>query len=360
MSDRLILRQPDDWHLHLRDGAMLTTVVPYTARQFARAIVMPNLVPPVTTVAAATAYRDRIRKAVPAESSFQPLMSCYLTDASDPNEIERGYTTKVWAAAKLYPAHATTNSAHGVTDMKKLTHVFERMQRIGMPLLLHGEVTEPGVDIFDRENVFIDKVLTKLLDDFPDLKIVLEHITTAEAVDFLMSVGSNIAATITPHHLMISRNALFEGGIRPHLYCLPIVKRERHRRALRRAATSGSAKFFLGTDSAPHAVHTKENACGCAGIFNAPFALELYAQVFDEEQALDKLEGFASLYGPAFYGLPANDRHAVLERGKGEVPTEIGAGNERLLPFAGPNGLTWRFMGLVEAAVSEARPRAGN
>lgn len=347
MDDQLTLRQPDDWHLHLRDGAMLETVLPYTARQFARAIVMPNLVPPVTTVAAAAAYRERILNALPKGSVFQPLMTCYLTDGTDPDEIERGYATKTWVAAKLYPAHATTNSAHGVTNLSKLSEVFERMQRLGMPLLLHGEVTDADIDIFDRESVFIEKVLSRLLDDFPGLKVVLEHITTAEAVDFLMTSKATLAATITPHHLMINRNAMFEGGIRPHLYCLPIVKRERHRRALRRAATSGNPKFFLGTDSAPHAAHTKENACGCAGVFNAPFALELYAQVFDEEGAIDKLEGFASLHGPAFYGLAANERHVVLGRGAYETPKEIGAEKRRLIPFAASGNLNWRFMGRV-------------
>lgn len=347
MSGELILLQPDDWHLHLRDGAMLQTVISYTARQFARAVIMPNLVPPVTTVAAATDYRERILNALPGGSAFQPLMTCYLTDGSDPDEIERGFVTKTWVAAKLYPAHATTNSAHGVTNLSKLSKVFERMQRMGMPLLVHGEVTDSDVDIFDRENVFIDKVLTRLLNHFPALKVVLEHITTAEAVDFVMDAGAALAATITPHHLLVNRNAMFEGGIRPHFYCLPIVKRERHRRALRRAAASGSAKFFLGTDSAPHAAHTKENACGCAGVFNAPFALELYAQAFEEEGALDKLEKFASVHGPAFYGLAINANRVVLERARSETPTEIGIGERRLIPFAAPGGLKWRFIGLA-------------
>jgi len=355
MTDRLIIRQPDDWHVHLRDGAMLGTVVSYTARQFARAIVMPNLVPPITRVDEAASYRDRIRKALPAGSQFTPLMTCYLTDGADPTEIEKGYTTKVWAAAKLYPAHATTNSAHGVTDLKKVRTALERMQRIGMPLLLHGEVTDPGIDIFDRENVFIDKVLTALLDDFPDLKIVMEHITTAEAVDFVMSAGASLAATITPHHLMINRNHMLVGGIRPHFYCLPVAKRERHRQALRRAAISGSPKFFLGTDSAPHAMHTKENDCGCAGIFNAPFALEAYAQVFEEEGALDRFEGFASLHGPSFYGLPANERCAVLERGAAPVPATLGSGKESVVPFLAGTTPAWRFVGLADADLSEAR-----
>jgi len=347
MTDRLIIRQPDDWHVHLRDGTMLGVVAAYTARQFARAIVMPNLVPPVTTVAEASRYRDRIRQSLAAGIDFTPLMTCYLTDDSSPTEIEKGHATKVWVAAKLYPAHATTNSAHGVTDLKKLRPVFESMQRIGMPLLLHGEVTDPSVDIFDRENVFIDQVLTRLLDDFPDLKIVLEHITTAEAVDFVMAMSENLAATITPHHLVINRNTMLVGGIRPHLYCLPIAKRERHRRALRRAATSGSPKFFLGTDSAPHAAHTKENACGCAGIFNAPFALETYAQVFDEEGALERLEGFASLHGPSFYGLPANERRVALERGGPLVPALIGDEKDGVVPFLSGTTLAWRFVGAV-------------
>lgn len=337
---------------------MLATVLPYTARQFGRAVVMPNLVPPVTTVRAASEYRDRIRRAVPPGSDFQPLMTCYLTDATDPREVERGFTTKVWAAAKLYPAHATTNSAHGVTDLKKLAPVFEVMQRRGMPLLVHGEVTDPAVDVFDRETAFIDQILIHMLDDFPDLKIVFEHITTSEAVDFVLSTGNNIAATITPHHLMINRNAMFAGGLRPHLYCLPVAKRESHRRALRRAATSGSPKFFLGTDSAPHPAAAKENACGCAGIFNAVNALEVYAQVFDEEGALDKLEGFASWHGPAFYGLPTNQRRVVLERGAADVPTEIHVGRERLVPFLAGTRLNWRFLGVVEAAARAAVPHA--
>ncbi len=348
MIDRLVIRQPDDWHVHLRDGPMLETVVPYTARQFRRAIAMPNLTPPVTTVTAALAYRDRIRAATPADVDFTPLMTCYLTDSTDPAEIEVGWTSKVFTAAKLYPAHATTNSAHGVTDLRRLTRVFETMQRLGMPLLLHGEVTDTDVDIFDREKVFIDLMLTQLLDDFPDMKIVLEHITTSEAVDFVLATGTNVAATITPHHLVINRNAIFAGGLQPHMYCLPVAKREGHRRALRRAATSGNKKFFLGTDSAPHVVHLKEAPCGCAGIFNAPQAMEIYARVFEDEKALDKLEAFASLNGPLFYGLPPNDRRVLLERQPAEVPMLItGADGQKIVPFLAGARLTWRFTGLV-------------
>jgi dihydroorotase len=357
MVDRLVLRQPDDWHVHLRDGAMLATVVPYTARQFRRAIVMPNLVPPVASTSAAEAYRDRILAAVPAGIEFQPLMTCYLTDASVPAEIERGWRSGVFVAAKLYPANATTNSAHGVTDLQKLYDVFEVMQRLGMPLLLHGEVTDPEVDVFDRENVFIDRVLTTLLDDFPDLKVVLEHITTAEAVEFVQSTPANLAATITPHHLVINRNAIFSGGLRPHMYCLPVAKRERHRRALRRAAISGNARFFLGTDSAPHAVNTKETACGCAGIFNAPHALEVYAQVFDEEKSLDKLEGFASLHGPQFYGLPVNETRVVLERKPTQVPKVVQGGGEPVVPFLADTYLGWHFAGTA-ADPKQIRPVA--
>lgn len=336
---------------------MLATVVPYTARQFRRAIVMPNLVPPVTSTSAAEAYRDRILAAVPAGIEFQPLMTCYLTDASVPAEIERGWRSGVFVAAKLYPANATTNSAHGVTDLQKLYDVFEVMQRLGMPLLLHGEVTDPEVDVFDRENVFIDRVLTTLLDDFPDLKVVLEHITTAEAVEFVQSTPANLAATITPHHLVINRNAIFSGGLRPHMYCLPVAKRERHRRALRRAAISGNARFFLGTDSAPHAVNTKETACGCAGIFNAPHALEVYAQVFDEEKSLDKLEGFASLHGPQFYGLPVNETRVVLERKPTQVPKVVQGGGEPVVPFLADTYLGWNFAGTA-ADPKQIRPVA--
>jgi dihydroorotase len=338
---RLTLRRPDDWHVHLRDGEMLAGVVNYTARQFARAIVMPNLKPPITTVAAARAYRDRILAAVAPGLDFTPLMTCYLTDTTHASEVERGFAEGVFTACKLYPAHATTNSDHGVTDIGKIRGVLEVMQRIGMPLLIHGEVTDAYVDIFDREAVFIDRVLKRLIVDFPALKVVFEHITTAEAVAFVEAGGPNLAATITPHHLVINRNAMFEGGIRPHAYCLPVAKRERHRLSLRRAATSGSPKFFLGTDSAPHAARDKESACGCAGVFNAPFALESYAQVFDEEGALDSLEAFASENGPRFYGLPLNEGRVVLKRREVGVAERITLEDAELVPFHAGEALAW-------------------
>ncbi len=342
---RLAIRRPDDWHVHLRDGEMLKSVASYTARQFARAIVMPNLAPPVTKAAEAEAYRDRILAALPAGTGFTPLMTCYLTDHADPDEIARGYESGLFAACKLYPANATTNSAHGVTDIHSLAPALERMQRIGMPLLVHGEVTDPQVDIFDREALYIERVLTALIRDFPGLKIVFEHITTAEAVAFVDGAGPNLAATVTPHHLVINRNALFEGGIRPHFYCLPVAKRERHRLAIRRAATSGSPKYFLGTDSAPHDVSAKESACGCAGIFNAPFALETYASVFEEEGALDRLEAFASEHGARFYGLPLNEGQVTLERSDVAVPSSLPAGGSILIPFHAGETLRWRFAG---------------
>lgn len=342
---RIVLRAPDDWHVHLRDGAMLEGVVGYTARQFARAIVMPNLSPPVTTVAAARAYRERIIAALPAGPAFTPLMTCYLTDGIDAAEVERGFTEGVFTACKLYPAHATTNSAHGVTDIANIHGVLEAMQRIGMPLLVHSEVTSQEVDIFDREAFFIAQVLSKLVSDFPALKIVVEHITTTEAAAFVEASGPNVAATITPHHLAINRNAMFEGGIRPHMYCLPVAKREPHRLALRKAATSGSAKFFLGTDSAPHPAADKEAACGCAGIFNAPYALESYAKTFDEEGALDRLEAFASEHGPRFYGLPLNPGTVTLERAPFEVPGEITNTPSKVVPFHAGQTLPWRVVG---------------
>lgn len=341
---RLVLRQPDDWHVHLRDGAMLASVVNFTARQFARAIAMPNLNPPVTTVAAAAAYRDRILAAVEPGLAFEPLMTCYLTDDADPAEIERGFVEGVFVACKLYPAHATTNSAHGVTDIRNIHRVLETMQRIGMPLLAHGEVTDRQVDIFDREAVFIDRVLAPLLTDFPALKVVFEHITTAEAAAFVQAGDANLAATITPHHLAINRNAMFEGGIRPHFYCLPVAKREPHRQALRKAATSGSPKFFLGTDSAPHAAAAKESACGCAGIFNAPYALESYARTFEEEGALDRLEAFASEHGPRFYDLPLNMGTVTLERAPSEVPQTLKTQASDIVPFLAGETVGWRFV----------------
>ena len=312
--NRLTIRRPDDWHVHLRDGAVMAGVLPYTVRAFARAIVMPNLTPPVISVEAARAYRERIIAALPEGADFTPLMTAYLTDSTDPDDLARGHGEGVFTAAKLYPAHATTGSAHGVTDVAKIRLALEKMQDIGMPLLVHGEVTDPAVDIFDREAVFIEQVLTGLVRDLPALKLVFEHITTADAAAFVDGAGTNVAATITPQHLHINRNAMFVGGIRPHAYCLPVAKREVHRLALRKAATSGSGKYFLGTDSAPHAVAAKEAACGCAGIFNAPFALESYLAVFDEEGALDKFEGFASEHGPRFYGLPLNAGTVTLRR----------------------------------------------
>ncbi len=341
---RLTLRRPDDWHLHLRDGAMLAGVVNYTARQFARAIVMPNLKPPITTIAAARSYRDRILATLEPGLDFTPLMTCYLTDGIDAGEVERGFAEGVFAACKLYPAHATTNSDHGVTDIGKIRPVLEVMQRIGMPLLVHGEITDRHVDIFDREAVFIDRVLARLLTDFPALKVVFEHITTAEAVAFVEAGGPSLAATITPHHLAINRNAMFEGGIRPHFYCLPVAKRETHRLALRKAATSGSGKFFLGTDSAPHAIGAKESACGCAGIFNAPYALESYAKTFEEEAALDRLEAFASENGPRFYGLPLNEGVVTLERRETKVPEKIALDQSDLVPFHAGETLAWSLV----------------
>ncbi|UUR07042.1 dihydroorotase [Sphingomonas glaciei] len=340
-TQSLTIRRPDDWHLHLRDGAMLEAVAPYSARQFARAIIMPNLVPPVTTVEAAIAYRDRIRTA--AGPGFEPLMTCYLTDSIDPDELERGYREGVWIAAKLYPAGATTNSHSGVTDVRHISSALERMEKIGMVLCVHGEVTDPAIDIFDREAVFLERVLTPVLRDFPALRIVLEHITTADSADFVRGAGSNLAATITPQHLHLNRNALFDGGLRPHAYCLPVVKRERHRLAVRAAAVSGSPKFFLGTDSAPHLREAKESGCGCAGIWNAPHALESYATVFDEEGALDRLEGFASEHGPRFYGQPLNDGEVTLERAEVAVPERIAAADSSLVPFHAGQTLSWRL-----------------
>jgi dihydroorotase len=337
----LTIRRPDDWHVHLRDGEMLRTVAPFTARQFARAIVMPNLVPPVTTVQAASAYRERIREW--AGPGFTPLMTCYLTDQADPNEVARGFEEGVWTACKLYPANATTNSAHGVTEMCNIYPALERMQEIGMVFCVHGEVTDPEIDVFDREAVFVERVLTALVRDFPALKIVLEHITTAEAADFVRDAGPNVGATITPQHLHLNRNALFAGGLRPHAFCLPVVKREKHRLAVRAAAVSGSPKFFLGTDSAPHPRHAKESGCGCAGIFNAPFALESYAQVFEEEGALDRFESFASEHGARFYGLPLNEGTVTLARTSVKVPDHISGSDADLTPFHAGQMLNWKL-----------------
>ena len=344
---RLSLRQPDDWHVHLRDGAMLQVVAAATASQFARAIVMPNLRPPVTTMAAAEAYRQRILQALPAGCGFTPLMTAYLTDSIDPAEIEHGFIEGVWAAAKLYPAGATTNSDSGVTAIGRIEPVLAVMERIGMPLLIHGEVTDAEIDIFDREAVFIERVLEPLLLRHPELKVVLEHITTSDAVDFVRSGPTTLAATITPHHLHINRNAMFEGGLRPDFYCLPVAKRELHRIALRAAATSGNPKFFLGTDSAPHSRAAKEAACGCAGIFNAPVAIESYADVFDQEMALERLEGFASEFGPRFYGLPLNQSRITLVRQPQPVPAVVegGAGSGvALVPFHAGTTLNWQLV----------------
>jgi len=341
----LTIRRPDDWHVHLRDGPMLTACAVHTARQFARGIIMPNLVPPVTKVAEAAAYRERIRRAVPAGLAFEPLMTCYLTDDADPAELVRGKDEGVWVAAKLYPAHATTNSARGVTSVQKIGKALEAMEKAGMPLLVHGEVTDSDVDIFDREAVFLEKVLTPLLERHRGLKVVLEHITTREGVQFVEAHPGRLGGTITPHHLSYNRNAIFKGGIRPHFYCLPIAKREEHRLALRRAATSGHPAFFLGTDTAPHTADTKECACGCAGVFNAPVAMQVYAQVFAEEGALDKLEAFASLNGPRFYGLPINEERVALQARPLEAPeqVEVPDGNKTIVVFRPDTPVCWSF-----------------
>ncbi len=343
MTDSLTIRQPDDWHLHLRDGDMLKLVAPYSARQFRRAIVMPNLVPPVTTVAAAVDYRRRILDAVGAGSDFEPLMTAYLTDTIDPDEISRGFEQGVLTACKLYPAGATTNSESGVTDIRKIDAVLARMEAIGMPLLIHGEVTTSDIDIFDRERVFLERILGPTMDRFPELRIVLEHITTADSVRFVLAGGDNIAATITAHHLRIDRNDMLAGGIRPHLYCLPVAKRRTHKEALREIVTTGSPKFFLGTDSAPHARSAKESACGCAGIFSAPVALESYAQTFDELQCLDMLSGFASEHGPRFYRLPLNEGTVTLERSGLKVADLIDPDGFSITPYHAGERLDWRL-----------------
>ncbi|AWJ90579.1 dihydroorotase [Azospirillum baldaniorum] len=347
-TDRLVLRRPDDWHVHLRDGAMLKAVLPFTAHQFGRAIIMPNLKPPVTRTADAVAYRERILGALPEGHAFTPLMTAYLTDGTDADDLAQGFEDGVFAAAKLYPANATTNSAHGVTDLGKIAPVLERMAEIGMPLLIHGEVTDAHVDIFDREAVFLERTLGPLLERYAALRVVLEHATTAEAVAFVRehAASGRVGATITAHHLLINRSHLFAGGIRPHLYCLPIAKRETHRVALVEAATSGEGPFFLGTDTAPHTVTAKESACGCAGCFTAANAMELYAEAFDEAGALDKLEAFASLNGPRFYGLPVNEDKVVLERTPSTTPDIVlTADGEAVLPFRSGETTRWTFAG---------------
>ena len=347
MTDQTILsiRRPDDWHLHFRDGAAMRSVVPFTAKQFARAIVMPNLSPPITTVEAGAAYRDRILAAVPEGITFTPLMTAYLTDATDGNELARGHAEGVFTAAKLYPAHATTGSAHGVTNITNIMPALEHMARIGMPLLIHGEVTDSHVDIFDREAVFIERTLSTLVRDLPELKIVFEHITTKQAAHYVRdakTLGKNtLAATITPQHLLMNRNAIFAGGIRPHNYCLPVLKREEHRVALLEAATSGSPRFFLGTDSAPHAKGAKEAACGCAGCYSAFNALGLYAEAFESVGKLDKLEGFASFFGPDFYSLPRNTKKITLVKQAQSIPAELPLGDATIVPLRAGETIAW-------------------
>lgn len=346
--DSLVITQPDDWHVHLRDGAVLEQVAHYTARQYGRAIIMPNLEPPVITAQMAYAYRERILLATRGYPDFQPLMTAYLSDVTGVDDLQAGYREGVFTAAKLYPVNATTNAAAGITDIRKIYPVLEAMQQIGMPLLVHGEVVSEEVDIFDREAVFIETTMTYLLKDMPELRVVFEHITTSNAVDFVMGSGENVAATITLHHLQINRSDMLEGGIRPHLYCLPVAKRERHRRALRKAAVSGSSKFFLGTDTAPHLVGEKESACGCAGIFSAPHSLEGYVQVFDEEDALDNFEAFASLNGAAFYRMPTNTQKVELRRSQQDVPLLIGEGKFAISPYRAGETLLWGFRKLDE------------
>ena len=345
MADSITIARPDDFHVHLRDGEMMQSVVGATARQFARAIVMPNLKPPVTTVAQAKAYRERIERALPKGARFEPLMTLYLTDNMPPAEIEAGAKSRAITAMKYYPAGATTNSDSGVTDLRKCDSVLEAMAAVGMPLLVHGEVTDPDVDLFDREAVFLDRTLGALVKRFPKLKIVVEHMTTHEAVAFVERAPETVGGTITAHHLLMNRNSIFAGGINPHHYCLPVLKREPHRRALVKAATSGNPKFFLGTDTAPHTRASKESCCGAAGMYTAHAALELYAEAFDAAGALDRLEAFASHFGADFYGLPRNPGTVTLERREWEVPAEYPFGNATVVPLRAQQKLAWRFKG---------------
>jgi dihydroorotase len=340
----LTITRPDDWHLHLRDGAALASVLPHSARQFARAVVMPNLKPPVTTAAMASGYRNRILAALPEGMSFEPLMTLYLTDNTDPDEIRRARDTGFIHAVKLYPAGATTNSAAGVTDLAKCYKTLEVMQEVGMPLLVHGEVTDPAIDLFDREAVFIERVMQPLRRDLPGLAVVFEHITTRDAAQYVAEAEGSIAATITAHHLLYNRNEIFKGGINPHYYCLPVLKREAHRLALVQAATSGNARFFLGTDSAPHAIGAKEAACGCAGCYTALHAMEMYAEAFEQAGALDKLEGFASFHGPAFYRLPRNTGTITLKREAWTLPATVAMGDTQLVPLNGGEQINWKML----------------
>ncbi|WP_031430153.1 dihydroorotase [Methylomicrobium agile] len=344
---KLTLNRPDDWHLHVRSGALLKAVLPHTARQFARAIIMPNLKPPVTTVEQALAYREEILQAIPAGLDFTPLMTLYLTGSTSLEEIRKAATSEHVHAFKLYPAGATTNSDSGVADIEAAYPLFEEMEKQDIPLLVHGEVTDETCDIFDRERVFLETRLARIVDRFPALRIVVEHVTTREAVDFVKAQGPRIAATITPQHLLYNRNAILAGGIRPHFYCLPVLKREQHREALVQAATSGSPKFFLGTDSAPHLTSLKENACGCAGCFSAPLALELYTEAFEKAGALDKLEGFASFYGADFYRLPRNRGTVTLEKSAWQVPGVYNDGDIAITPLKAGESLTWKLQATV-------------
>jgi dihydroorotase len=351
MAARLTIRKPDDWHLHVRDGAMLEATLPFSVRHFGRAIIMPNLVPPVRTVADAAAYRRRLLAALPEGADFTPLMTCYMTDDTDPDEVERGFRDGVFTAVKIYPAHATTNSAAGVTDFRQIRPVLARMEKIGMRLLIHGEEADPAIDVFDREAVFIDRHLRHWLGDYPGLKMVLEHISSEVAVDFVRSAAPQLGATITPYHLMLNRTDMLGYGLRPYLYCMPVIKRERDRLALRAAATSGDACFFLGTDSAPHPVARKLDVVGIPGLFNAPVALESYVQVFEEDNALDRLEAFASLNGPRHYGLAPNDATVTLEAQPWTVPEEVAvAGPDvRALVHRGGETIKWRVIGEEQA-----------
>jgi dihydroorotase len=345
MTQQIKIRKPDDWHLHLRDGAMLKGVLPLTSKHYRRAIIMPNLVPPVKTTEDAQSYRQRIMDAIPAGDNFTPLMTCYLSDDTSPQDLVTGFKQGLFKAAKLYPAHATTNSAHGVTSIEAILPVLDAMQKEGMPLLIHGEVTAADVDVFDREARFIETILRPLVAKMPGLKIVLEHVTTSEAAEFVVNGSDNIAATVTPQHLLCDRNALFKGGIRPHYYCLPILKREKHREALAKIVTSGHKRFFLGTDSAPHECARKESACGCAGVFNASVAIQAYTTLFDQHNALAHLEAFCSLNGPHFYGLPVNEEFMTLERRPYLIPDSIPIeGEGKLVPFMAGETLPWTIV----------------